>query len=626
MRSTSNAADDNEDKEIIDIDAPEPAVQEGGFLEEADTYDDSFEVDEEEKYYAKRLCEKIKAAWFAGEDSVDVEEFDIRLNESDDLLKLYASLVNDNPDYFFLEDDLRVEYYLKTNEIVTLNFVYSVEDKSTRMKMIQEYNEAIEYFKKGVNPTWTDMEKFVYIHDYLVRNCEYDVAKTMEHRYDTYGVLVEKKAVCQGYALAVNALANKLGLESHYVSSEEMNHGWNMVKINGKYYMMDVTWDDPTPDRLGRVDHYYMFKSMSFFNTDEGAHMADDIIVEGGVLPEEANDTKYDSYSFFNDIKIGFEYIDGKWYGLYSKDIAIHSLTCDGTDWKVDDVLIDLYDARWYDENGGYFLADLGGGYTSYDNILYYSDNESIYAYDPKDKNTQKVYELSEDEKKLGNICGLYKTDGNRLQYLLTKNLDIEDGIIKAIDIPEGDIDNGKPTAIISVGGIINHGLNAPGNVVYTNQSECKLTGIDDTGIHCMSYFVAEREYSEDELKLVDESSWTTQEGKQIIFDIANGEEGEYYVYGRAMDTSRNTSFASLGKVVIDKTAPIVYFIGKDVEKEDEARIYVYDDYFDKVYVNGQECEPDDGIVTITSSDEPYEIKVIDKAGNETVETINYQK
>ena len=53
-----------------------------------------------------------------------------------------------------------------------------------------------------------------------------------------------------------------MGIKSLVVSEPKINHAWNMVKIDGEYYHVDVTWNDPVPDRQGRVLHTY-------FNTSD---------------------------------------------------------------------------------------------------------------------------------------------------------------------------------------------------------------------------------------------------------------------------------------------------------------------------------------------------------------------
>lgn len=70
-----------------------------------------------------------------------------------------------------------------------------------------------------------------------------------------------RSAVCQGYTLAFKILMDRQGIDCVYVSSEEMNHGWNMVKVGDSWYHLDVGWGDPTTDIPGLVSRRYLLKS-----------------------------------------------------------------------------------------------------------------------------------------------------------------------------------------------------------------------------------------------------------------------------------------------------------------------------------------------------------------------------
>ena len=96
-----------------------------------------------------------------------------------------------------------------------------------------------------------------------VKNCDYDngAALSIMHKgkkyvnknvsgnncHTAYGALIEKKAVCDGYALAFNLLARRAGIPCLMVSGmvDGYCHGWNLVKVNGNLRYIDVTWDDP---------------------------------------------------------------------------------------------------------------------------------------------------------------------------------------------------------------------------------------------------------------------------------------------------------------------------------------------------------------------------------------------
>lgn len=108
----------------------------------------------------------------------------------------------------------------------------------------------------------TDEEKLLALHDWLVANCAYDLSLTELETLDgsapsftAAGALVNGKAVCMGYARAYQMLCRAVGIETFFVVSEEMNHAWNAVMLDGDLLFIDCTYDDPIPDRGDEVSH-----------------------------------------------------------------------------------------------------------------------------------------------------------------------------------------------------------------------------------------------------------------------------------------------------------------------------------------------------------------------------------
>lgn len=112
---------------------------------------------------------------------------------------------------------------------------------------------------KCVKSSMSQLEKVIAIHDYLTYNVDYDYDNYLAGNipwdsYSALGTLKYGKAVCSGYAEAFYALADAAGLEVIYISGSADNgsgagyqgHAWNQVKIDGTWYNVDVTWDDPT--------------------------------------------------------------------------------------------------------------------------------------------------------------------------------------------------------------------------------------------------------------------------------------------------------------------------------------------------------------------------------------------
>lgn len=115
-------------------------------------------------------------------------------------------------------------------------------DEISSMNMAAE--KAAKEIISQLTPDMDDYEKLKFFHDYLVLNSETD--RNYAFADTVYGALVEKKALCEGYAKAFAYLCNLAGIENVIVTGETyVAHMWNMVKLDGSWYHVDVTWDKP---------------------------------------------------------------------------------------------------------------------------------------------------------------------------------------------------------------------------------------------------------------------------------------------------------------------------------------------------------------------------------------------
>ena len=92
-----------------------------------------------------------------------------------------------------------------------------------------------------------------WLHDWLIYNATYDYSYT---NYHANGVLLKGTGVCQSYTEAYELLLDAFSIENQTVTSREMNHTWNLVKLNGQWCHVDCTWDDPAE---GTWEDYYFF-------------------------------------------------------------------------------------------------------------------------------------------------------------------------------------------------------------------------------------------------------------------------------------------------------------------------------------------------------------------------------
>lgn len=106
--------------------------------------------------------------------------------------------------------------------------------------------EVSRITKSLIRPEMSDFQKLKILHDYIVNNSSYSY-ETKSSPHSAYTLFKEGKGVCQAYALASYKLLDAVGIDNYYVKgvAGSENHAWNKVKLDGEWYNLDVTWDDP---------------------------------------------------------------------------------------------------------------------------------------------------------------------------------------------------------------------------------------------------------------------------------------------------------------------------------------------------------------------------------------------
>jgi len=122
-------------------------------------------------------------------------------------------------------------------------------DRSTSTELLRIVQSVLSGY---ITDDMSDYEKELAIHDYIIDHCSYGHASDGSE-YTAYGALVNGQAVCSGYAAAMELLMSCCGVENTFVignatsqsTNESENHAWNQVYIDGEWYNVDATWDDP---------------------------------------------------------------------------------------------------------------------------------------------------------------------------------------------------------------------------------------------------------------------------------------------------------------------------------------------------------------------------------------------
>ena len=381
-----------------------------------------------EKYSTRQVVEMFPQAaqHIADEmrkfsDDISLTEYNIDIKHID---SLYFSVLCENPDIFYVNP----RYFESTvpeesSYLMAVRPFYFFDAKDIPGE-IAKFESACNDILKGVNKSWSNLIKARYLHDMIATTCEYDMDLYNDDYiiYTSYGALVNKNAVCEGYTLAYRYLLSKLGIESRYVLSRKMEHAWAMVKLDGNYYHVDVTHDDPSYDNLGRVNHEYFLKSDLAFAIDSDHH--------DWISDIKASDTSYDSM-WWNKINTMIFNVNGKDYYVnqyYGSSIygAFIERTPDGSS-----CVLARITKRWLhkDKTNGAFW-ERSFVYLAWDGeYFYYNDPDTVYRQKPNSAQAQVVYEkpssLSDD------IYGLViRADGS--MYITAKRYpDTSDKIYK---------------------------------------------------------------------------------------------------------------------------------------------------------------------------------------------------
>jgi transglutaminase-like putative cysteine protease len=149
------------------------------------------------------------------------------------------------------------------------SYFYSIRSwqGDSRVKLTLRYRESLqetaevdrqikEVLGRIVTPDMNAHQKVKAIHDWIVLRLAYDSGL---ERYTAYEALKTGKAVCQGYSLLAYRMLSMAGIPARIVEGkvESGDHAWNLVQLDGAWYHIDATWDDPVPDASGKVRYDY---------------------------------------------------------------------------------------------------------------------------------------------------------------------------------------------------------------------------------------------------------------------------------------------------------------------------------------------------------------------------------
>lgn len=192
-------------------------------------------------------------------EDADISDLKIKKSEVD---KIYWAFDYDNPQFFALANGYAYRYYPTTGLVTTITLKYSrtaVQEVMLRSSFDASVNSALS----AARTLPSDYEKLKYIHDWIVNRTDYTMNGPV-YKSEADGPIVYGQALCEGYSKAFMYLAQSLGFDCMCVvgTANGGAHMWNMVKLNGLWYHVDATFDDPIMSSGVRtLTHNYFLKS-----------------------------------------------------------------------------------------------------------------------------------------------------------------------------------------------------------------------------------------------------------------------------------------------------------------------------------------------------------------------------
>ncbi len=359
---TAEPEPDAEDAPLIDVDAtPAPSGNEtieipaelDGVFQFGDLYGEQLSIDFEQNMpamiatfadetddgsftTAKRatFAARLRDAILDLTPSIDLS--DLNINYDGDkpegqrtnytgLNSTISAVLNSVPQSFVCASD-GMKYSISGGRFTML----SLNLKANAASMRADYDSEKQTVLNSLFPNGTSgmnkTEIALAIHDYIALHTRYDYTFTNSNMHNSYGALVNGIAVCQGYALAYIDLLREVGVESYFVSSSNLNHGWNVINTESGWYYSDVTWDDPRPnigeytndgDYMGYCQHDYFMNTkaqieQNHFAVNNTTYDAATSVIFGTTPIVAAKE--HTNSAFWSGIRCGMAYIDGKWY------------------------------------------------------------------------------------------------------------------------------------------------------------------------------------------------------------------------------------------------------------------------------------------------------------------------
>ena len=357
-------------------------------------------------------------AMISGEVSADLSAYKIQVQ---DMAQIYSDVLLASPELFYMENTVAY-FYNSAGHVTEVEFQYRMNAEE-REEASQMYEREVDYIVSLIDPGLSDAEKALFVHDYLIASYSYDTEIT---NFDALSLFRDRSGVCQAYSLAYMAVLRELGMEAVMVTSEEMNHAWNLVKVDGVWYHVDLSFDDPSPDRTGRVLHENFLLDDEEIKNTPTSHYG----WKSSVRCLSASFKK----AIWHGVTARMIWLDGQWYYIDPETAALAVSAFDGSDRS------EVYRFRehWTTvSSASSYYVGIFSGLSETLGCLFVNTPYEMIIYSPKDGRAGVYLEYTGDQRIFGSTIYKYT-----LEYLISDSPEGENGTAMTFEITGFDEEN----------------------------------------------------------------------------------------------------------------------------------------------------------------------------------------
>ena len=207
------------------------------------------------RFFYNQLNEEDREIYQTLRDGLMVAEPSIRL-DTDDIelvIDIFERVFWDYPEIFWATGAANTQLITRVVGQNHINFMpeYShLGDAKVAMQLA--IDERVDAFLATIDEEMSDFEVVLAVYEYIILTTSYNL-NAPDHQ-NIVSVFINGESVCAGISKAAQLLLNRLGIFATYVVGDAfvdghngpMPHAWNLVRVDGEYYHLDVTWGLPS--------------------------------------------------------------------------------------------------------------------------------------------------------------------------------------------------------------------------------------------------------------------------------------------------------------------------------------------------------------------------------------------